>query len=182
MILTQVNRVIFYDEEPWMKGYIEFCVEQRKEAEKVGNEFLVDFWKLMTNSVFGKTMENIRKRISFELVNDTKRLRKLVSKPFFKDVSVYVPGDDEDDENFLVGVHLGKSEIELNKPIYTGQCILDNSKREMYQFVYDYCIPKWGIANFKICQTDTDSVICEIKTKDLPKDIVKEKVSAEKHI
>ena len=155
-----------------MRGYIEFCVGQRKEAKKVGNEFLVDFWKLMMNSVFGKTMENIRKRIRFELVSNSKRLRKLVSKPFFKDISVYVLGDDEDDKNFLVGVHLGNPEIELNKPIYTGQCIVDNSKWEMYQFVYDYCIPKWGIENFKICQTDTDSVFCEIKTKDLPKDIV----------
>ena len=71
----------------------------------------------------------------------------------------------------LVGVHLSKRKITLNKPIYTGQCILDNSKRCMYEFVYDYCFPKWGVGNFKVCGTDTDSIIAEIKTEDLYKDI-----------
>ena len=120
------------------------------------------------NIVFGKTMENIFKRIDFRLVNNSKKLRKLMNKPFFKDITVYVPGsDDEGDDEFLVGVQMSKPKILLNKPIYTGQSILDNSKRRMYEFVYDYCISKWGIDNFRICQTDTDSVICEIKTEDL---------------
>ena len=161
MILTGVNRVVFYDEEAWMKSYIYLCVQQRKKAEEDGNDFLVEFWKLMMNSVFGKTMKNIRKSIDFKLVNNSKNLRKLINKPFVKDITVYVPAsDDDDDDKFLVGVHMGKPQIKLDKPIYTGQCILDNSKRAMYEFVYDYCIPKWGVNNFKICQTDTDSVIC----------------------
>ena len=126
----------------------------------------------MMNSVFGRTMMNIRKRIDFRLVNNSKKLRKLVNKPFYKDLTVYVPGesDDEDGNDFLVGLHMTKPKITLDQPIYTGQCILDNSKRVMYEFVYDYCIPKWGIENFKILQTDTDSVICKIRTEDLYKD------------
>ena len=151
-----------------MKDYIDFCVEQRKKAELEGNDFLVEFWKLMMNSVFGKTMENIWKRIDFCLVNNSKKLWKLMDKPFFKYITVYVLGsDNEGDDEFLVGVQMSKPKILLNKPIYTGQCILDNSKRKMYEFVYGYCLPKWGINNFRICQTDTDSVICEIKTEDL---------------
>ena len=96
-----------------------------------------------------------------------------MNKPFYKDLIVYVPGesDDEDGNDFLVGLHMKQPEITLDQPIYTGKCILDNSKRAMYEFVYDYCIPKWGIENFRILQTDTDSVICEIRTGDLPKDI-----------
>ena len=68
----------------------------------------------------------------------------------------------------MVGVHLSKQNITLDKPIYTGQCILDNSKRCMYEFVYDYCFPKWGVDNFRVCGTDTDSIIAEIKTEDIP--------------
>ena len=55
----------------------------------------------------------------------------------------------------------------------------------MYEFVYEYCIPKWGADNFRICQTDTDSVICEIKTKDLYADIapdIKERFDASKYV
>ena len=168
MILESVNRVILYTEEAWMKSYIESCVEQREKAELEGNVFLVDFWKSIMNSVFGKTMEIIRKRIYFDLVNDSKKLQKLMNKPTFQDITVYVPGSDSDsDDDFLVGVHMTKPKIILNKPIYTGQCILDNSKRAMYEFVYDYCFPKWGVDSFRICQTDTDSVICEIKNEDL---------------
>lgn len=62
MILDKVNKIVLYTEEAWMKEYIEFCVQKRKEAELAGNDFYVSFWKLMTNSVFGKTMENIRKK------------------------------------------------------------------------------------------------------------------------
>ena len=141
MILENVNRVILYTEEAWMKSYIEFCVEQRTKADLEGYDFLVNFWKLMMNSVLGKTMENITKRINFELVNDTNRLQKLINKPIFQDISVHVPGSDGNDNNCLAGVHMTKPKILLNKPIYTGQCILDNSKRNMYEFVYDYCFP-----------------------------------------
>ena len=138
-------------------------MEQRKQAELVGNDFLVDFWKLMMNSVFGKTMENIRNRINFQLINNEAKLKKELNKPTLQDVITY-------NNDLLVGVHLSKQKIKLNKPIYTGQCILDNSKRLMYEFVYDYCFPNWGVENFRICGTDTDSLICEIKTEDLYKD------------
>ena len=102
MILENVNGEISYQKETWMKSYIDFCVEQRKKAELEKNDFLVEFWKLMMNSVFGKTMENIRKRIAFRLVNNSKKLRKLMNKPFFKDITVYVPGSEgEGDDEFL---------------------------------------------------------------------------------
>ena len=121
MILEKINRVVLYTEEAWMKGYIEFCIEQQKKAELAGNDFLVDFWKLMCNSIFGKTMENIRKRINFKLVNDAKKLQKELNKPTVQSVITY-------NLFLLVGLHLAKSKLTLNKHIYTGQAILDNSK------------------------------------------------------
>ena len=170
MILRGVNCGIKYEEEAWMKGYIEYCVEQRKKADKEKNKFLSDFWKLMMNSVFGKTMENIRKRIDFKLVNDSVSLQKWINKPFLKDISTYVKGTKDDPENFLVGLHMSKPKIKLNMPIYTGQAILDTSKIEMYKFIYDFCFKKWP-GKFEVLQTDTDSVICQIWTEDLPADI-----------
>ena len=164
MIITGVNKGILYTEEACLKGYIELCVAERQKAEKAKNDFLVDFWKLMINSVFGKTMENVRKRINFKLLNDTKQLQKELNKPTLEGAIVY-------NKDLLVGVHLSKKKIMLDKPIYTGQCILDNSKRCMYEFMYDYVFPKWGVENVRVCITDTDSLILEIKTKDLPKDI-----------
>ena len=91
------------------------CVEERQKAEKEEKDFLVDFWKLMMNSCFGKTMENIRKRINFQIVNDEKKLQKYLNKPTLEDTIVY-------NKDLLVGVHLSKEKIVLNKPIHTGQC------------------------------------------------------------
>ena len=119
MIITGVNKGILYTEKAWLKGYIDLCVEKRQKAEKAKNDFLVDFWKLFMNSVFGKTMVNVRKRINFKLVNDTKQLQKELNKPTLEDRIVY-------NKNLLVGVRLNKKKITLDKPIYTGQCILDN--------------------------------------------------------
>ena len=76
MIIEGVNSGILCTEEAWLKGYINFCVDKRTEAEIAKNDFLTDFWKLMMNSVFGKTMENVRKKINFKLVNNAKQLQK----------------------------------------------------------------------------------------------------------
>ena len=135
IIITGVNQVILYTEEAWLEGYINKCVEERQKAEKVGNKFLVEFWKLMMNSCFGKTMENIRKRINFKIVNNDRKLQKYLNKPTLEDTIVYI-------KDLLVGVHMSKEKIVLNKQIYTGQCILDNSRHKMYEFLYDYVFPK----------------------------------------
>ena len=98
-------------------------------------------------------------------MNNEKRLQKYLNRPTLEDTITY-------NKDLLVGVHLSNEKITLNKPIYTGQCILGNSKRCMYEFLYDYVFPKWGVENVWVCGTDTDSLILAIRTKDLPKDIV----------
>ena len=110
MIIEKVNKAVLFTEEAWLKGYIDFCVQKRKKAELTGNDFLVEFWKLMMNSVFGKTMENIGKRINFKIINDEKQLQKELNKPTLEDTITY-------HNDLLVGVHLAKQKITLNKPI-----------------------------------------------------------------
>ena len=127
---------------------------------KAKNEFEKNFYKLMNNAVFGKTMENIRKHKNFKLVTNEKQYSKYVMKPNFKSAIRFT-------EN-LVGIEMGKTEIVMNKPIYVGQAILDLSKITMYEFRYDYAQPKWYI---NLLYQDTDSLVYNIKTEDFYKDI-----------
>ncbi len=116
----------------------------------------------MNNTVFGKTMENVRNRINVKLVTSEKALNKLVKKSNFKGVNIF-------HEN-LVAVHMEKSTVKLRKPIYLGMSILDLSKTLMYKFHYDYMKPKYG-NKLELLFTDTDSLIYEIQTDDFYKDI-----------
>jgi len=94
------------------------------------NDFEKDFFKLMNNSIFGKTMENIFNRMNVELVTTPKRMRKVSAKPNFKSFRIF--NDD------LVAANLTKTNLIFNKPIYVGFSILDISKTFMYRFHYDY--------------------------------------------
>ena len=159
MVLTKIHRVMAFQQSPWMKSYIDFNTDKRKEAE---NDFEKDFFKLMNNSVFGKTMENLRKRIDVKLVNSEKRVRKLTCKPTFYAFKMF----NED----LAGIHLRKAKLKLNRPIYVGFSILDISKTLMYDFHYSYIKTKYGM-KAKLLFTDTDSLCYEIETADIYKDM-----------
>ena len=116
----------------------------------------------MNNSVFGKTMENIRNRVDVRLVTDEEELEKIGRKPNFDRINIFT-------EN-LVTAHMKKTTIKLNKPIYLGMSILDISKTLMYDFHYKYVKPKYG-DHASLLFTDTDSLCYEIKTNDFYKDI-----------
>ena len=110
----------------------------------------------MNNSVFGKTMENVRERISFRLItteSEAWRVKNLKSFTIF---------DDD-----LVGVHIQKQKILLNKPIYLGQVILDDAKRTMYSFHYNFMLKKIKRENIDLLFTDTDSLCYHIKKQDI---------------
>ena len=117
---------------------------------------------LGNNSVFGKTMENIRNRVDVKLVNDEDKAKRLVAKPNYKHRNVFC----ED----LIAIHMKKTSLTMNKPIYLGMCILDLSKTIMYEFHYNYIKPKYG-DKAKLLFTDTDSLMYEIETEDFYKDI-----------
>ena len=159
MKLKKIHRGIKFIESDWMKPYIEKNTNLRTKAK---NNFEKDFFKLMNNSVFGKTMENIRNRVDVKLVNTEEKFKKLVAKPNFKSRKIF-------SEN-LISVHMKKTSLTMNKPVYLGMCILDLSKTIMYDFHYNYIKPKYG-DKAKLLFTDTDSLMYEIETEDFYKDI-----------
>ena len=148
----KVHRVLEFSQKKWLKSNIDFNTEMRKDAK---NSFEKDFFKLMNNSVFGKTMENRRKRTNIELVTDEKRLLKLTAKPTYVTSKIF-------DEN-LVGVHTKKERLLLDKPSFVGMCILDLSKTLMYDFHYNYIRKKY--TDCQLLFTDTDSLFYHIKTE-----------------
>ena len=159
MKLKKIHRGIKFIESAWLKPYIDKNTNLRTQAK---NNFEKDFYKLMNNSVFGKTMENIRNRVNVKLVTSREKFKKLVAKPNFKSRKIF-------NEN-LVSVHMKKTSLTMNKPVYLGMCILDLSKIIMYDFHYNYIKPKYG-NKAKLLFTDTDSLFYEIQTEDFYKDI-----------
>ena len=162
MKLTKIHRVLEFTQKPWMKRYIDFNTEKRKMAK---NSFEKDFFKLMNNSVFGKTMENLRKRSNIKLETDPDHLLKLTRQPMYVSSKIF-------DEN-LVGVQMKKERLVLDKPSYVGFCILDMSKTLMYDFHYNYIRKKYPEA--KLLFTDTDSLFYHIKAEDIYSDFFKDK-------
>ena len=161
--LKKIHRVLEFDQSPWLKQYIDFNTQKRTHAK---NSFEKDFFKLMNNSVFGKTMENIRKRVDVRLVTSKEKLLKMTSKPTFVSSKIF-------NEN-LVAVHKIKETLTMNRPAFVGACILDLSKTLMYDFHYNYIKHKYD-NKVKLLFTDTDSLTYEIETKDAYKDFFKDK-------
>ena len=159
LVLKDVHRVIKFNQEAWLKPYIDMNTKLRTEAK---NEFEKDFFKLMNNSVFGKTMENVRKHRDIKLVTTEKRRIKLVSEPNYHTTKQF-------SEN-LLAIEMKKAKVKMNKPLYLGMSILDISKTLMYEFWYDYLKPKYK-DNAKLCYMDTDSFVINIFTEDFFEDI-----------
>ena len=156
--LRNIHRVLEFNQSPWLKKYIDYNTQKRTNAK---NSFEKDFFKLMNNSVFAKTMENIRKRVDVRLITNEKKLLKMTSKPTYVSSKIF-------NEN-LVAVHKIKETLTLNRPAYVGMCILDLSKTFMYDFHYNYIINKYE-DKAKLLFTDTDSLTYEIEADDVYQD------------
>ena len=157
--VTKIYRVpvLEFDQSPW------FNTQKRTNPK---NAFEKDFFKLMNNSVFGKTMESLRIRCNVKLIKDEKKLLKLTSKPTYVSSKVF-------NEN-LVAVHKVKETLTHNRPAYVGMCILDLSKTLIYDFHYNYIKNKYG-NKAKLLFTDTDSLTYEIETDDVYQDFLNNK-------
>ena len=161
MKLKRVKRVLEFEQECWMEPYIRMNTEFRKQAK---NDFEKNFYKLMNNSVFGKTMENLRNRVDIKIVrsNEKDKIRKLVASRLYARDVIFT--------NDLVAIDTHKSRLLLNKPVYTGMTILDKSKILMYDFFYNHLKKKYG-EKCELLYTDTDSLLLKIETEDVYKDI-----------
>ena len=144
-----------------VKKYIDFTTDKRRNAL---NSFKVRFFKLMVNSIFGKAMENLQKRINIKLINNAKDNVKCINKPSFVSQKIF-------SKNF-VAVHEIKPVLILNKPIYVGFSILDLSKYFMYEFHYKYIKSKFDA---KLLFTDTDSLVYNTEAKDVHEDFYQDK-------
>ena len=162
LILKKVHRGIKYEESTFLKTYIDSNTASRTSAK---SDFEQDFFKLMNNSVFAKTMENVRLRCSIEIANgsDEKRIECLIAKPNYKSGYIF-------ENSNLASMRIGKTKVMMNKPIYLGTSILDLFKTLMYDFHYDYVKPKYG-DKAQLLFTDTDSLCYEIETMDFFRDI-----------
>lgn len=148
--LKKIHRIIKFKQSCWLKTYIEYNTEKRKNSK---NDFDKNFYKLLNCAVFGKSLENIRNRRNIKLVSKWEGgARKLIVKPNFKKCIIF-------DDN-LVSIELSKTSIIFNKPIYVGMCILDISKYLMYDYHYNYFTTTFN--TIKLMYTDTDSFIYEI--------------------
>ena len=161
MKLTKVRRILKFKQSDWVKKYIDFNTDKRKNTV---NSFEKHYFKLMNNSVFGKTMENLRKRMSVKLINNAKDYVKHITKPSFVSQKIF-------SKNFA-SISEIKPVLILNKPIYVRFSILDLSKLLMYESHFKYIKSK---SEAKLLFTDTDSLVYEIKIEDV-KIFVKTKI------
>ena len=161
MKLAKIHKVLRLKQSDWMKKYIYFNTEKRTNT---ANSFEQNFFQLMINSVYGKTMENLRKRINVRLENKKKIFQNTPADQLILLIKVF-------DKNYAV-IHEIKPVLMLNKPIYVGFTVLELSKWLMYDFHYNF-IKKHFDA--ELLFTDTDSLTYEIKSKDVYEEFFKHK-------
>lgn len=156
VLLRKVYRVLQFNQSEWLKQYIQLNTDMRTQA----TNFEKNQFKLMSNAIFGKTMECQRKRVDIKLRshwsnNPRYGARPLIASPHFKRCTIF-------NEN-LVAVELNRTNILMNKPITIGMSILDISKWLMYDFYYNFMKPRYG-HNVDLVYTDTDSFVLDVKT------------------
>ena len=161
MKLEKIHKILEFQQSRWLKPYIDFNTAKRQVAKSA---FEKDLFKLMNNSVYGKTLEQKRKYLDVRLVTNARRAKRFIARPTFQSFQII----NED----LTVVKLTKSNVYLNKPLYAGMCILDLSKLKMYSFHYEHILPTYG-DRARLLFTDTDSLCYHITTDDVYRDMQK---------
>ena len=150
-VLKKVRRLITFNQKTWLKQYIDINTDLRKKSK---NDFEKDFLRLMSNAVFRKTIENVRKNRDIKLVKTERTKNYLASEPNYHTIELFT-------EN-LLAIEMKKIKILMNKSVCLGLSILELSKILTYNFWYNYVKPKYGEKE-KLCYMDTDSFIVYIK-------------------
>ena len=157
--LKKVHKVLEFDQSPWLKAYIDLNTKLRKNASCKFDE---DQAKLMNNSYFGKTCEDVRKYKDVKICTSKEDIEKLSKKEKYDGWTIYNPN--------LAAVLLKKNHVTLNKPRYIGTAVLGMSKEIMYDFHYNYMMKDYP--NAQLLFSDTDSFCCHIEAeRDIYKDI-----------
>ena len=154
-----MHRVIKFNQRSWLNPYININTELRENTK---NKFQKNFFKLMKNSVYEKTMENVRNHRDIKLVKSNKRRKRLVLEPNDHSHKIF--------SEYLMATEMKKAKMKMIKPIYLAMSILDISKRLIYEFWYDYIKSKYR-DKAKLCYVDTDSFVIYIKAEDFFVDI-----------
>jgi hypothetical protein len=160
MTLKKVHRVVKFDQKPFMKNWVDFCTAKRSQSK---NEFTRNFWKLIVNSVYGKTIESVANRKQVKIIRDLKTLSFYITKPTY-DCHIII------NENLIVMI-LNPESVRVDKPYYIGFTILELAKNIMYDFFYNVLRPYFGEKGVSLLYTDTDSLAIQIKTCDLLTDL-----------
>ncbi|XP_023225337.1 uncharacterized protein LOC111626253 [Centruroides sculpturatus] len=158
LIVTKIHRVLAFYQSAWLKKYINFNNKKRQEST---NDFDKSFFKLMNNSFFGKTCQNVRKRINLKAATTLKQYRRYLSKSSVENFQII-------NDNLTI-FKMKKPNLILDKPIYIGFCVLELSKLHIYETFYKIFKNRYG-ENVHLLYTDTDSLTLQIYTNDVYED------------
>ena len=159
--LKKVHKVLEFQQSRWLKPFIDLNTSKRMEAAVLKNDFEVNLYKLMNNAIFGKTMEDVRKRLKVKFTSEEDKMIAIASHPTFKNFKMFDGG--------LAAFHVAQLTCQLNKPVFVGQAVLDISKTLTYEFFYGHLKQKYG-GDVTLLYTDTDSLIVEIKSLNVYQD------------
>lgn len=155
LILKKVHRILKFSQAPIMRGYIEYNSAKRAES---ANDFDSSLFKLLSNSLYGKTIERADNKTMIKLITDIEKYEKEASKVTMKNCKIINP--------HLVGMEMKHPILKIDKPVYLGTVILELAKFYMYQFHYEVMKPHFG-ERIKLLYTDTDSLLYEVFTDDI---------------
>ena len=159
--LTKIHKALKFKLFDWMKKHNDFTTDKRTNA---ANSFEKGFFKLMINSAYGKTMENLRKKIDVRLVNNKKDFLKYSSRPTHITHKIF--------DKSYAAIHEIKTVLTFNKPVYVGFTVLELSKWLMYDFHCNFIKKHFDP---KLVFTDRDSLTNEIKSEDVYEEFLKHK-------
>ena len=157
--LIKINRILKFKQNRFLEHFVNFNASMRSAAT---NAFEKNYYKLISNSCYGKFTENLKRRQKINLVRHTEIFDRLVRQIEMKQIRVF--------NNSLAGILLAQKEVELNRPLPIGYSILELSKLHMFKFHYEVVLPKFG-DKIELCFTDTDSFLYHVETADLYKEL-----------
>ena len=161
-IIDKVHNIISFKQSKWLEKYISFNTQKRNKAKNV---FEKDFYKLLNDAFYGKTMENVRNRLKIKFIkkDDYREIIKQQSKLTFN--GIHKSYDNCDSYTFK------QNEVLMDKPIYLGFTVLELSKLLMYKTYYDILQPYFGQENIKLHYMDCDSFVLSIETENIINDL-----------